>query len=223
MEYWNVPFNVDVGELCAYMAEFCWLASPEQDQRTVYTPSSTFEVELMEFLSLPLRMRSGVPLLLPLLLLLLLVVPSLQFVPTLPAQTQHAAALRLRLRASPSPSSPSIPHLYLVDDEATLLTAVESYLTSVPYSVTTFSSGSHALEALTSEAAALPDLIVSDVNMPGLSGLELLRSIRSSPSPALSTVPVVLLTARGMTEDRIEGYKAGEPWVERALRGESNP
>jgi len=88
------------------------------------------------------------------------------------------------------------------------LTAVESYLTSVPYSVTTFSSGSHALEALTSKAAALPDLIVSDVNMPGLSGLELLRSIRSSPSPALSTVPVVLLTARGMTEDRIEGYKA---------------
>jgi DNA-binding NarL/FixJ family response regulator len=52
-----------------------------------------------------------------------------------------------------------------------------------------------------------PDAIVSDVRMPGKDGLELLKLIRADER--LSRVPVILLTAKGMTADRIAGYKAG--------------
>ena len=50
-------------------------------------------------------------------------------------------------------------------------------------------------------------MIVSDVRMPGKDGLEFLSEIRSDP--ALVELPVVLLTAKGMTEDRIAGFEAG--------------
>lgn len=53
----------------------------------------------------------------------------------------------------------------------------------------------------------LPDVIVSDIRMPEMDGLELLREIRTNP--ALVHVPVVLLTAKGQIQDRIEGYDAG--------------
>lgn len=67
-------------------------------------------------------------------------------------------------------------------------------------------AGRKAVEA----ASRLPDAIVSDVRMPGgKNGVELVKSIRSHPSPVLSKVPLVLLTAKAMTQDRIEGYRAG--------------
>jgi DNA-binding NarL/FixJ family response regulator len=56
----------------------------------------------------------------------------------------------------------------------------------------------------------LPDAIISDVRMPGgPTGIELVKMIRSHPSPELRTIPIVLLTAKALTQDRIEGYKAG--------------
>jgi DNA-binding response OmpR family regulator len=53
----------------------------------------------------------------------------------------------------------------------------------------------------------LPDVIVSDIRMPDMDGIELLEWIRAHPS--VRRLPVVMLTAKGLTADRIVGYRAG--------------
>ena len=55
-----------------------------------------------------------------------------------------------------------------------------------------------------------PDAIISDVRMPGgPNGVELVKAVRSHPSLELRTIPIVMLTAKALTQDRVEGYKAG--------------
>ncbi|MCY7344907.1 MAG: response regulator transcription factor [Pyrinomonadaceae bacterium] len=94
--------------------------------------------------------------------------------------------------------------LLVVDDEPRLLRAVAVDLRGEGYDVTTARSGN---EALISVAQKMPDLIVSDVRMPGMDGYELARRLRRNQSTAL--VPIVFLTAKDAIEDRIEGFRAG--------------
>ena len=94
--------------------------------------------------------------------------------------------------------------LLIVDDEANLLRALEAYLGAEGFEVTTARSGAEALVKL---AQALPDLIISDIRMPGMSGYELARQLRDSSRTAL--VPIIFLTAKGESSDRIEGFRAG--------------
>jgi len=56
-------------------------------------------------------------------------------------------------------------------------------------------------------AETVPDLIVSDIRMPGMDGYQLARQLRASPRTALT--PVVFLTAKDETADRIEGFRTG--------------
>ena len=94
--------------------------------------------------------------------------------------------------------------LLVVDDEPNLLRAVEACLRAEGFEVTTARSGR---EALLRVAATLPDLIVSDIRMPGMSGYELAQQLRASARTSL--VPIVFLTAKGETADRIEGFRSG--------------
>jgi len=94
--------------------------------------------------------------------------------------------------------------LLIVDDEPNLLRAVEAYLATEGFDVTTARSGAEALVKLTQ---GVPDLIISDIRMPGMSGYELARQLHNSPRTAL--VPIVFLTAKGESSDRIEGFRAG--------------
>ncbi len=94
--------------------------------------------------------------------------------------------------------------LLIVDDEPNLLRALEAYLGAEGFELTTARSGGEALVKLTQ---ALPDLIISDIRMPGMSGYELARQLRESSRTAL--VPIVFLTAKGESGDRIEGFRAG--------------
>jgi DNA-binding NarL/FixJ family response regulator len=94
--------------------------------------------------------------------------------------------------------------LLVVDDEPNLLRAVAACLKAEDYEVTTARS---AREALLHLAEAVPDLIVSDIRMPGMDGYKLARQLRGSPRTAL--VPIVFLSARDETSDRIEGFRAG--------------
>jgi len=94
--------------------------------------------------------------------------------------------------------------LLVVDDEAKLLRAVAVDLRGEGYDVTTARSGA---EALVSIAQSLPDLIISDIRMPGMDGHRLARKLRESARTAL--IPIIFLTAKDTTADRIEGFRTG--------------
>ena len=97
-----------------------------------------------------------------------------------------------------------LKRLLVVDDEPNLLRAVAAVLRGENFEITTARSGREALVAV---AGSLPDLIVSDVRMPGMDGFQLARKLRASTHSAL--VPIVFLTAKDETEDRIEGFQSG--------------
>ncbi len=94
--------------------------------------------------------------------------------------------------------------LLVVDDEAKLLRAVAMCLRSEGYEVITARSGAEALVRLTE---AIPDLIITDIRMPGMDGHALARSLRANPRTDL--IPVIFLTAKDTREDRIAGFRTG--------------
>lgn len=95
-------------------------------------------------------------------------------------------------------------HLLLVDDEPGVREAVKAYLEDSDFTVTV---ASNAREALTLIEHFTPSLVISDVMMPHVNGYEFLKQMRADERFAL--LPVIFLTARGMTSDRILGYQAG--------------
>ena len=109
-------------------------------------------------------------------------------------------------------SQPAVPdvvpaapvRLLLVDDEPGLRTAVQTYLEDEGFQVTTAVDGE---DGWTKAQELLPDLVISDVMMPRLDGYGLLRKLRADER--LGGTPVIFLTAKGMTADRIEGFQAG--------------
>lgn len=101
-------------------------------------------------------------------------------------------------------SGKNLKRLLVVDDEPNLLRAVAAVLRGGDFEIKTARGGREALVAV---AQSLPDLIVSDVRMPGMDGFQLARKLRASPQTAL--VPIIFLTAKDETEDRIEGFESG--------------
>lgn len=94
--------------------------------------------------------------------------------------------------------------LLVVDDEPNLLIAVAACLRTAGYEVATARSGAEALRHV---ARTLPDLIVSDIRMPGMDGYQFARNLRNSSRTSL--VPIVFLTAKDETADRIAGFRTG--------------
>ena len=94
--------------------------------------------------------------------------------------------------------------LLVVDDEPRLLRAVAADLRGEGYEVTTAQSGAEALSLI---ARQIPDLVISDIRMPGMDGYALARQLRRNQSTAL--VPIIFLTAKDATADRIEGFRSG--------------
>lgn len=91
-----------------------------------------------------------------------------------------------------------------VDDDPDVLVAVRRVLEEDGHDVTPASSGQEGLDQL---AASSYDLVVLDVVMPEMSGVEVCRRIRSNPS--LVKVPILFLTARGRPNEIAEGLDAG--------------
>lgn len=95
-------------------------------------------------------------------------------------------------------------HLLVVDDDPSLLLAVSETLRAEGYEVVTARRGAEALVRI---AESLPDLIISDIRMPGMDGYALVRHLRSAPRTRL--VPIVFLTAKDETSDRVAGFRTG--------------
>ncbi|PIG95391.1 response regulator transcription factor [Gloeocapsopsis sp. IPPAS B-1203] len=94
--------------------------------------------------------------------------------------------------------------LLLVDDEPGLREAVKDYLQESGFTVQVASNAHEGWELLQQN---IPDLVISDIMMPQIDGYQFLKQMRDDPR--FQTLPVVFLTAKGMTTDRIQGYQAG--------------
>lgn len=104
------------------------------------------------------------------------------------------------MTSTPDPDRPE-PHLLVVDDDARLRELLRRYLSDSGFRVT---AAADADEARSNLATFAFDLVVLDVMMPGESGLELTRALRTE-----GRVPVLLLTAMAEPEDRVNGLEQG--------------
>ncbi len=89
----------------------------------------------------------------------------------------------------------------VVEDDADIADVLRRSLRNEGYEVRTTADG---VEALDLAAGFMPDLVVLDLGLPGLDGVEVCRQLRSE-----GDVPILILTARAETEDRVEGLDSG--------------
>ncbi len=99
------------------------------------------------------------------------------------------------------PADPARERVLIVEDDATVAEVVSRYLQAEGYAVATSSDGA---EGLRRALADPPDLVVLDLMLPSLDGLEVCRRLRAE-----APVPVIILTARGEEADRIAGLELG--------------
>ena len=92
-------------------------------------------------------------------------------------------------------------HVLVVDDEPAIVDVVTDYLADAGYRVSVARTGGDALRQVRS---ILPDLVVLDLGLPGIDGLDVAREIRRS-----SAVPIIMLTARADEVDRVAGLELG--------------
>ena len=92
----------------------------------------------------------------------------------------------------------------IVDDNPQNVELLTAFLESLPVRLVTASDG---IEALRKVAEENPDLILLDIMMPHMSGLEVLARLKHDP--ATTSIPVIMLTAKSQDDDVLTGYKEG--------------
>ena len=97
-----------------------------------------------------------------------------------------------------------VPRILVVDDNADTMMLMKELLSTRGYDVVAVSDAAQAEAEILREA---PDVILSDVIMPGKSGYELCRDLKSNPATRL--IPIVLITGLSDREDRLEGIESG--------------
>jgi two-component system alkaline phosphatase synthesis response regulator PhoP len=101
-------------------------------------------------------------------------------------------------------SAPTPPRVLVVEDDRDIAELVARYLQKAGFEVETLGSGRDALAAITSRP---PDLLVLDLMLPHVGGLEICRAARAQASTA--ALPIIMLTARAEEPDRICGLELG--------------
>jgi DNA-binding response OmpR family regulator len=95
-------------------------------------------------------------------------------------------------------------HILVVDDEGDVLDSIGEVLRDAGFTVTLTQFGEKALTLL---EQSQPDLIVLDIIMPDMNGIEVCKRIRENP--VLDRIPIIFLTAKGRPDDMVSGYDAG--------------
>lgn len=96
--------------------------------------------------------------------------------------------------------------ILVIEDEGKIARWVRTYFERAGYTVLLASDGPTGLALAQSEQ---PDLIVLDLNLPQMDGLEVCRRLRSHTHPAVAHVPIIMLTARVEERDRLQGFDHG--------------
>ncbi len=94
------------------------------------------------------------------------------------------------------------PKVLVVDDDETCRMLVRTILSNSGYEVAECGDGAAALTYMQSN---IPDLLVLDIMMPGLSGYDV--AVQMKQRPALQSIPIVMLTAKGEPDDMLVAYK----------------
>ena len=97
--------------------------------------------------------------------------------------------------------------ILIADDDRIVRRIVVAKLSGLGYDMTQSEDGQEALHLL--EDGFVPDLVITDSLMPRMTGLELARSIRSSPNSDVAKLPIIMLTSRQGEHDVIEGLQTG--------------
>ncbi len=96
--------------------------------------------------------------------------------------------------------------IVIIEDDLQIRRVVEGYLTQAGYRVLTAGDGVTGLALVQQEK---PALLVLDLMLPGMDGLEICRRLRSSNDPALANIYIIMLTARVEETDRVVGLELG--------------
>ena len=103
----------------------------------------------------------------------------------------------------------------LVDDSATMIMSVKALLTTNGFAAVTASNGRQALAEI---KKAKPDLIITDINMPDMNGLELIQQVRQLPG--MRFVPILTLTTESDSSKRDDAKKLGATgWLVKPVSG----
>ncbi|HTU69237.1 MAG TPA: response regulator [Candidatus Baltobacteraceae bacterium] len=94
----------------------------------------------------------------------------------------------------------------VVDDDRNLRKIISTNLELAGFTVESASDGPEALRVI---EQAQPDVVLLDLMMPHMDGYEVARRIRKHQNPSIANVPIIILTAKGETEDKLRGFEAG--------------
>jgi two-component system chemotaxis response regulator CheY len=95
--------------------------------------------------------------------------------------------------------------IFLVDDSATVLISTSSILSKAGYQVEKAASAEEAMTKL--KSGLKPDLLITDLNMPGMNGIELIKQVKLIPT--LRFMPILLLTTESQQAKRADAKAAG--------------
>lgn len=131
----------------------------------------------------------------------------------LPLQNARAKAVRAAATGNVSPAAPGLNlaslrgvRVVAVDDDADALALIQEILEAVGAQVVTATSGQDALRVL---ETTTPHLLITDLGMPQMSGLQLIDAIRSAAREEIRCLPAIALTAFARSEDRTKAIRRG--------------
>lgn len=106
--------------------------------------------------------------------------------------------------------------IMLVDDSTTIVLSVSEIITKAGYQVVKATNGVEALDKI--KSGKKPDLIITDLNMPQMNGIDLIREVRKLPG--FRFTPILMLTTESQQTKRMEGKEAGATgWLVKPVSG----